>query len=337
MTTRIGGRDAELLTLRYFGVVGAAAELGGERTQNFRIRSLDGKSFTLKVSAPGEDDGAVLLETAALLHIERVAPEIAAPRMIPALDGQESVYLGSHDGRYLRLLTFLAGTPLAILDKPSARLRRVIGHSVAALDEALRSFDHPLVRQRDLIWDIKNIGKVKPFLKLINPQRRPLAESMLQRFEAVAGPCMADLPAQPVHSDMNGQNILVDPHNCDRLAGFLDFGDLVYAPRLVDLAGAALLQICRSDDDLQAVADVARAYHGSSSLTPLEIEILPEFMIARCIINVAVTEWLASRQPANRAYIMKNNPASWARLERLRSLPREALRAALSQTESLSA
>lgn len=330
MVPRLDGSDAEALALRHFGISGSATELGGERTQNFRIRTSGTTDFILKVSAPQEDIDVVLLESAALLHIERTAPGIVAPRVATALNGQESVYLGPHDGRYLRLLSYVQGTPLSLVEASSAELRRAIGHAVANLDAALRTFDHPFSHQRDLIWDIKNIGRVKSFFQLIEPERRPLAAAMMERFERLAAPHMASLPAQAVHSDMNGQNILVVPGRNDRTVGFLDFGDLVHAPRLMDLAGVALLQIGQTDDDLQAIVDVVHAYDGATRLTPLEVRLLPELMIARCIINVAVTENLAARQPANRAYIMKNNPASWARLDWLHALPVDALPEAIT-------
>jgi Ser/Thr protein kinase RdoA (MazF antagonist) len=327
---RLVRADAETLVLRHFGVAGTAVELGGERTQNFRIRVPDGAGFALKVSAPGEDAGDVALENAALRHIERNAPEIVVPRVVSALDGGSSVYLGPHDGRHLRLLSYLPGTPLATTGAPSASLRRAIGGAVAHLDAALKGFDHPLSSQRDLIWDVKNIARIKPFFDLIDPAHRPLAERMLQRFETMAAPHLAEVPMQAVHSDMNGQNILVDPAAGDSTVAFLDFGDLVHAPRIVDLAGAALLPLGRSAGDLDAVADVVAAYHRATPLGQREIDLLPEFMIARCVMNVAVTEWLAHRAPANRAYIMKNNPTSWMCLERLDLLPHDAFRGVLT-------
>lgn len=320
MTARLDTGEAEVLTRRHFGIDGDATELGGERTQNFRVRT-PGGAFTLKVSDPQESMECVLLENAALVHIERTAPAIPAPRVVPALDGAAAVALGPQDGRHLRLLTYLEGTPLTTVETPTRALRHAIGEAVAGLDAALARFDHPFSRRRDLIWDVKNIGRLRPFLPLIEAKRRPLAEDMLARFEALAGPHMARLPAQAVHSDMNGQNILVEGNGGERLAGFLDFGDLVHAPRLVDLAGAALLQVRGSADDMENVADIFDAYDRASPLEPLEIALLPEFMIARCVINVAVTEFLAERDPANRAYIMKNNPASWMRLERLSRHP----------------
>ncbi|EYR78352.1 hypothetical protein AKG11_20600 [Shinella sp. SUS2] len=326
MTARFDAAEAEGVVWRYFGVIGQASELGGERTQNFRIRTPEGLAFTLKVSDPQESPDGTLLESAALRHIEHVATDIAAPRVLPALNGESSVFLGIEDGRHLRLLTYIEGTPFAFIDTPTRMLRRAVGEAVASLDAALESFVHPYLRQRDLIWDVKNIARLRPFLALIDEDRRPLVEAMLDRFETVAGPHMAALPAQAVHSDMNGQNILVASEAKDRLSGFLDFGDLVYAPRLVDLAGAALLQVQGGENDLRNTCDVVEAYHRVLPLKDLEITLLPEFMIARCVINVVVTELLAARDPANRSYIMKNNPVSWMRLERLSALPQNPFR-----------
>ena len=317
MMQRLTTIDAEALTRKHFGINGQATELGGERTQNFRIRVVDGATFTLKVSDPQESIDSVLLENAALLHIDQAAPEIPAPRVTSTINGEKIVPIALDDGRYLRLLTYLEGTPLSSVALSSRALRQTIGRSVANLDNALSAFDHAYAHERDLIWDVKNISRLRAHLGLIDADRRPLAQAMLDRFETVAQPQIAQLPTQAVHSDMNGQNILI---NGDQLAGFLDFGDLVHAPRLVDLAGAALLQIRGKEDDFENATDVVSAYHSVAPLSDLECTLLLDFMIARCVINVIVTEFLADSDPANRPYIMKNNPASWMRLKRLSAL-----------------
>ncbi|MEN5279311.1 phosphotransferase [Brucella sp. TWI432] len=317
MMQRLTSIDAETLTRKHFGIHGQATELGGERTQNFRIRVANGPTFTLKVSDPQESIDSVLLENAALLHIEQAAPEIPAPRVTSTINGEMIVPIALDDGRYLQLLTYLEGTPLSSVGLSSRALRQTIGRSVANLDNALSAFDHDYASERNLIWDVKNISRLRAHLNLIDTDRCPLAQAMLDRFETVALPQIVQLPTQAVHSDMNGQNILTDG---DKLAGFLDFGDLVYAPRLVDLAGAALLQIRGEKYDFENAADVVSAYHSVAPLSDLECTLLPEFMIARCVINVIVTEFLADTDPANRPYIMKNNPASWMRLKRLSAL-----------------
>ncbi len=318
MMARLSTEQAQTVALHHFGINGQVTELGGERTQNFRIVAADRTTFTLKVSDPRESAECILLESAALLHIAKVAPDIAVPRIMHALNGELSVYLGAADGRRLRILTYLDGTPFSFVEAPTSALRNTIGWAVGTLDNALASFDHPFARQRDLIWDVKNISRLRPHLQLIDAKRRPLAEAMLDRFEAVVSPRLAHLPTQAIHSDMNGQNILIGG---DRMAGFIDFGDLVHAPRLVDLAGATLLQFRDGENDVKDAADVVAAYNEAAPLTYLEVEFLQDFMIARCIINVLVTEYLADQNTANRDYIMKNNHVSWKRLVRLSCMP----------------
>lgn len=322
MTARLDQAEAEATAAHHFGVKGTAKELGGERTQNFQIADESGASFTLKISDPDEDIGLLSLENAALAHIDKRAAALAAPRVIAALDGERSARLQPGDPRHVRLFSYLAGTPLAHSAHRSPVQRRNLGVAVAALDVALQDFEHPLAAKRDLIWDVANIARVRAFLDLIDADRRPLAEAMLDRFENLAAPLIPSLPTQIVHSDINGQNILANAHKPDEIAGILDFGDLVQGPRVIDLAGAALLQMEAGQHDLTPVADVLSAYHGKARLTELEIDLLADVMIARCVINVTVTEELASKNPANRSYFMKNNPASWSRLERLASLSR---------------
>lgn len=317
MTLNLSPERAQALSIRHFGIRGTASNLGGERTQNIRIRTDEGKSFTLKVSDPDEAIDCVELENAALIHIEAAAPQICAPRVVPALNGEATVLLEKDDTRHLRLLTYVEGTPFALVSKPTKALAHSIGKGVAALDAALSSFHHPFSIQRDLLWDIKKIGRTRSFITLINRDRRSLVEEMFERFEENVAPHWSDLPMQAVHSDMNAQNILINGEN---LAGFIDFGDLVYGPRLVDLAGATLLQIGLDGSDWDKASELVYAYDQHSELNESEMRILPDIMIARCLINLCVTEFLADRDPANRPYIMKNNETSWRRLTQLASL-----------------
>lgn len=314
VSTRLSTDEAQALSLRHFGIRGTVSNLGGERTQNIRIWTDEGKSFTLKVSDPDEAVECVELENAALRHIEAVAPQVCAPRVVPTLNGEDTVLLERDDNRYLRLLTYIEGTPFSLSKDPPKVLAQAIGKGLAQLDAALLSFHDPFSISRDLLWDIKKIERTKSFIPLVNRDRRSLVEEMFQRFEENVEQHWAHLPTQSVHSDMNGQNILIDGEN---LAGFIDFGDLVYGPRLVDLAGATLLQVCRNSSDWEKASEVVRAYHQVSQLDEIEIKILPDVMIARCLINLCVTEFLAELDPGNRQYIMKNNDASWKRLTQL--------------------
>src|SRR5262245_35848014 len=66
----------------FWGLEGALTPLDGERDQNHRLTTADGKSVVLKVSAGGESEGAVDFQIAALRHLERSAPDLPVPRVI---------------------------------------------------------------------------------------------------------------------------------------------------------------------------------------------------------------------------------------------------------------
>src|SRR5262249_6400108 len=65
------------------------------------------------------------------------------------------------------------------------------------------------------------------------------------------------------------------------------------------------------------------AYHRVSALLPLELDLIYDLMAARMALTVAISEWRALRDPANRAYIANNTGTSWQGLERLAQLDRK--------------
>ena len=68
-----------------YGVEGEFLPLQGERDQNIKISSPDGRQYVLKVSGLTESTGAVDFQMQALLHIERQDPDLPVPRMVPLL------------------------------------------------------------------------------------------------------------------------------------------------------------------------------------------------------------------------------------------------------------
>ena len=69
---------------------------------------------------------------------------------------------------------------------------------------------------------------------------------MLDRFDSIA-PQFPDWRWQVVHNDLNPHNVLCAPDAPDRIAGVLDFGDMVRTPLVCDLAVAAAYRIDRDD------------------------------------------------------------------------------------------
>ena len=72
----------------------------------------------------------------------------------------------------------------------------------------------------------------------------------MARFTEHARPALPGLRAQAIHNDLNLYNVLVDPRDHDVIAGILDFGDMVRAPLVNDLAVAASYQLEPGADPL---------------------------------------------------------------------------------------
>src|SRR5215472_19220337 len=67
-----------------FGVSASSlVPLAGERDQNFRVDTSDGRRLLLKISNPADGRSTVEMQTAALGHIERVDPTLPVMRTVP--------------------------------------------------------------------------------------------------------------------------------------------------------------------------------------------------------------------------------------------------------------
>jgi len=305
------------LALQHYGIAGEMKALTGERDRNYLLQSAqNGARFMLKISHPAEKALVADFQTQALLHIAATDAALPVQRIVPTLGGEPSFLCNPGDGlpRVVRLFSYLPGLPMPDAPRTLAQ-RQNLARTLARLDLALRDFDHP-AGALALPWDIQRADSVRGLLAHIaDPERRALAQLALDRFERDAKPALPGLRRQPIHNDFNIYNVLVDPADTDRIAAILDFGDMVRAPLIDDLAVAAAYQLGASDDPLADIVPFVAAYHAVLPLLPAEIKLLFTLMTARLVMVVAISGWRAARHPDNAAYLLRNNPLSWARLQ----------------------
>ena len=319
------------LAQEHYGLSGELVALTGERDRNYRLQSAtDGARYMLKVSHPAESALVADFQTQALLHIAATDPGLPVQRIVPALNGAPSLNAEPGDGlpRVVRLFSYLPGLPMPEAPRTTTQ-RAQLARTLARLDLALREFRHA-AGVLELPWDIQRADAVRGLLvHIADPQRRALAERALARFERDAKPVLPHLRAQPIHNDFNIYNVLVDPADTDRIAGVLDFGDMVHAPLIDDLAVAAAYQLDPAGDALAGIVPFVAAYHAVLPLQRAEIDLLFTLMTARLVMVVAISGWRAARYPENAAYLLRNNPLSWARLTACEQVGNDAATAAL--------
>jgi Ser/Thr protein kinase RdoA (MazF antagonist) len=316
---RFSREDAAAISHRIFGVSGVASPLDSERDQNFRVAASDGRSFVLKVSNPADDFGAIEMQTEAMLHLNRHAPELPVMRPLPTLDGSfYSKAEDSHGQRHIvRLLTFLPGRMVASTALEREAIRD-FGSTVALMGLALRGFFHAAGGYR-ILWDLKHTPELRPLLDAVaDPRRRAVAGRVLDHFDERVAATLPRLRAQLIHNDLTLDNVLLDDSN--RVTGIVDFGDLTHTALICDLAIALVSLMWGRPDPLDAAEIAIDGYSSVTSIENDEAEVLADLVMARLAALVLIASWRVRRYPENAPYITANVELAWALLDRLDSL-----------------
>jgi 4-aminobutyrate aminotransferase-like enzyme/Ser/Thr protein kinase RdoA (MazF antagonist) len=320
---------AETTARRAFGIDGHASPLESERDRNFLIESDQG-AFALKFANPAEGADVLALQAAALEHLARVDPDLPVPRNRTTVDG-DLVGSTSIDGidLPLRMVTFLPGSVVE-QGESSEPLRRSISTTLARMGLALRGFFHPAAGRR-LLWDLTHLLSLRSKLHYVPAAQLPVIEKWFDKFEREVAPRLPHLRAQIIHNDFNPDNMLIDPEHPDHVSGIIDFGDMVHAPLIIDLAVAAGYQILGRDDPVAIIAEMAAAYHAVVPLEPEEVDVLPILAISRLAQSLVIGEWRARLHPDNTEYILNYHPPIWDTLQRLNELDLAADRGAVRE------
>ena len=317
--------QAEAVALSCYGLTARASILSSERDQNFLMQGADGAAYVLKATHPAEDPAVTDFHTQAQLCLMQAGGEPPVPHLIPGLAGDYVHWHDDEDGgrRAIRLMTFVDGVPLYKVARSPAQ-HQALGRALAQFDLALANFSHPMA-DHELMWDLQHADRLADLLpRIAEPERRQLAERHLDRFIRDTQPQLQGLRRQVIHNDLNPYNVMVAGAQPDHIAALLDFGDMVRAPLVQDLAVAGAYLLDDAPNPLSpALRHCVASYHQALPLTDTEIALLPDLMAARQLITVAITGWRAQQHPENRQYILRNNGLAWTGLARLDAMPRQ--------------
>jgi 4-aminobutyrate aminotransferase-like enzyme/Ser/Thr protein kinase RdoA (MazF antagonist) len=317
---RIDAEDAAGLARRLYGLAAAARELPSERDQNFELATERG-AFVLKVSGEAERPENLDLQNRALDHLAEKAPDLPLPRVVRTADGRS---VAEHEGRFVRLLTHLAGTTLAHARPRSRDVLGRVGALFGRLDRALDGFSHPAARDRDLVWNPDRALDVigRHAASIADASRRRIVDHFVAEHRAIVEPLLPGLPRGILHNDGNDHNILLgDPAPTGRsISGLLDFGDMVESWTVAEPAVAAAYALLGEADPVAAAAAVVAGYHTERPLAENEIEALWILAAIRLCTSVCLSAHRRVTEPDNEYLLISEAPA-WASLEAMRAIP----------------
>jgi 4-aminobutyrate aminotransferase-like enzyme/Ser/Thr protein kinase RdoA (MazF antagonist) len=294
----------------HWGVMGDFTPLEGERDQNHRVIAADGTSHVLKVSAAGESEGAVDFQVAALRHLERCVQELPVPRVIASKAGKDLEWIVAADGtrHMVRLLSWIPGMPVSQGGTLTVHALRNVATFQARLARGLRGFFHPHARHF-VAWDIQRALLLEPGVQAwVADDAKALCADFHARLKREVLPRLPALRAQVVHGDGHADNLLRAAPESDDIVGVIDFGDMVHAPLVQDLAVTLASFARHGDMSLDNAVAQVEAWNSVLPLMDDELEVLHDLTLLRLATALALYDFRihATEKPA--AWLTEERP-----------------------------
>ncbi len=318
--------------LQQFELSGEYRQLISERDQNFRLTTGDGRRYVVKIPSIAEDASEVDLQLAALMHLEEKALD-CVPRIVRTTASLSSGNIVAGDGASypLRIVTWLEGRMLADI-RMSAAVADSFGRGLAKLDLAFADFSHP-AEERVLLWDTQRAAVLLELTASISDaDTRAIVEDVLHDFLSKILPLLKSLPHQVIHNDANPENILLSDDNL--ITGIIDFGDMLRAPRIVELATAASYLRSATNDPLAFIVPLVAAYRSKLPLLEEEVALLYGLVRTRLAMTLTILYWRLEARDENDPYrqkALKTEGNAFAFLRNLSTMGESGFRARVTQ------
>ena len=327
-------QEAILSVLEHqYGLTGTLEPLAGERDQNHRLTTPDGKRFVSKISSLHEDAAVIDFQIRALLHLEQMDPGLAVPKLLRTRDGQVMASISDQAGRPhpFRLLGYLPGIPFGN-SLPSLEGLKKIGAFQGRLSRALGNFHHEAARHF-MPWDISN-GLVfnENLFEEAGSDIQALVSRFLPHLKSITFPALPGLRRQVIHNDCHDGNLLRADEQSDEVIGAIDFGDMIEAPLVQDIAVSMASFVRERRDQLEVLGALARGFHGVYPLEDSEFKLIYDLVIMRLVLALLLIDFRLRTNENPPVDLVEEAPQILDSLDRFGDLERDAVAAYLRQT-----
>jgi len=186
-------------------------------------------------------------------------------------------------------------------------LLKSFGQSLARMDLELKKTASIVIRARQIEWDLQYFLNLQGKLNHISdPSLRKMVYYFFIQFKEFVFPELPHLRKSIIHNDANDWNVLVQD---GKVSGMIDFGDMVYAPLIQELAVALTYSMFRKDDPLKWAAYIIAGYHEILPLEEKELELLYYLIAARLSMSVILSSEGIQNNPENEYLLISQKPA----------------------------
>jgi 4-aminobutyrate aminotransferase-like enzyme/Ser/Thr protein kinase RdoA (MazF antagonist) len=310
-------RVAEHVAAELYLLTATAKALVGEYDRNFHLTT-DRGEFILKIMHAGAERETLELQIAALEHLAKHAPDLPAPRVQRTKNKQFISTIDAPDGpHFVWLLSYVPGRLYAEVKPHTSDLLESFGKTLATFDRALLTFEHP-VAKRNLKWDLSKAQWIREHVDAIRSEsQQQTIRGILGNYVDTVQPALSKVRHSVIHNDANDYNVLVHE---GKVKSLIDFGDMLRAPTICELAIAAAYALMGQNNPLDSLVTMVRGYHAVLPLSEKELELLFPLIQMRLAVSVTNSATQKRLRPDDPYVVVSEKPA-WMLLEKLGKIP----------------
>ena len=286
------------------------SRLNSERDVNLLIKGAGTKQYVVKISNPKESLAQLEYQDLLINHLRqsiqlrKIYPEILHKKILFYKDRNER-------GCAVRILTYIEGDMYA-KSKNSDDTEKSLGKLLALQSNQLQSFiKNQAIRSFE--WDPSDIRWTKKFINLFKGANKNIIKNTIDEHEKFVFKNIKNLKHAVTHGDPNDYNIVVKK---EKIIGFIDFGDSIYAPVINDLAISLSYALMGNNNLYKSLQNIVGTYNEFYKLSDQDIYSLLALIKSRLVITLVMAAKQRKKYPDNKYLSISENNA-WGLIYKL--------------------
>jgi ethanolamine-phosphate phospho-lyase len=218
---------------------------------------------------------------------------------------------------YIRITKFIEGSTLT-KDLASDDLLAIIAETAAQMLYSLQSIESDIIKAYEHDWNLRDALRNQSKIDFIsNPSDKKIVQHYFSVFENEVLPQFHALRKSIIHGDLNEANIIIKNNT---LNGFIDFGDISYAPVVCELAVLlTYVMMLFPDSYFDKAKIIIQSFNKTFALTEAELGLLPKLIATRLCVSVCNSAE-AKANKVDTDYVLISEKPAWHLLRVLASI-----------------
>ena len=284
--------------------------LESERDKNFLLIDDSKKKYILKVSNSEESKAFLNLQDYVLSQLGK-RPSIN--KFIPKKIHSSIKSFKDLNGKkcFVRILSYVEGKMYASVNHNSL-LEVSLGSLLGNLSNELKNIMKKAAL-RKFQWDPSSIKWISKEIEMFKGEKKEIIKKNLLEHNFFVIKNINKLRFSLTHGDANNYNLVVSG---GKISGLLDYGDIIYAPTINDLAISLSYALMNKDNLFSTLKNIICSYHKIFLISFDEIFSLITLVKARLTITVVMAEKQRKKFPDNK-YLSISETDAWKLLKKL--------------------